>query len=245
MRSVVGVIPSRYSSTRIPGKPLADICGKPMVWWVYQQASKVKELDKVIVATDDSKVADICNQYGMNVILTSKDHTTPTSRIHEVSTHIDSDLYAFISGDEPLLDIKALTSVIADAKASDFDVTNAMTQISTSPEVIDTANIKVTTSTRGTLLYATRSPIPFPKGGLDFKYMKFSGISVYSKRALQVFNDTPRGKLETIEECDLIRFLDQAIDVKMVEVNCRNISVDTPKDLELVRKLMQEKINQH
>lgn len=235
---VIGVIPARYSSTRVPGKPLADICGYPMVWWVFQQAKKVKEIDEIVVATDDEKVINVCSHFGIPAMMTSKTHTTPTSRIYEVSTKIDGDLYAFISGDEPLIETDALSAVIGDARDNGFDVTNAMSRIKTAPEVIDSTNIKVTVGTRGTLLYATRSPIPFPKGGLQFNYMKFTGISVYSKKALKFFNDTPRSQIETIEECDLLRFIDKGIEVKMVEVECRNISVDTPKDLEMVREII-------
>lgn len=238
---VIGVIPARYSSTRVPGKPLADICGYPMVWWVYQQAKQVKEIDDIVVATDDEKVMNVCQKYGMKAIMTSREHTTPTSRIYEVSTKTDGGLYAFISGDEPLIEPEALSKVISDARENGFDVTNAMSKIRTAPEVIDSTNIKVTVGTRRTLLYTTRSPIPFPKGGLQFNYMKFVGISVYSKKALKLFNDTPRSQIETIEECDLMRFIDKGMDVKMVEVECRSISVDTQKDLEMVRKIMKEK----
>lgn len=238
---VIGVIPARYSSTRMPGKPLADICGHPMVWWVYQQAKQVKEIDDIVVATDDEKIIKVCQKYGMKTVMTSPNHTTPTSRIYEVSTKVDGSLYAFISGDEPLIEPEALSKVIRDAKENGFDVTNAMSKIKTAPEVIDSTNIKVTIGTRGTLLYTTRSPIPFPKGGLQFNYMKFVGISVYSKKALKLFNDTPRSQIETIEECDLMRFIDKGMDVKMVEVECRNISVDTQKDLEMVRTIMKEK----
>lgn len=237
---VIGVIPARYASTRIPGKPLADIWGKPMIWWVYQQAGKVKEIDELVVATDDDRVIQVCDGYGIRTLMTSKEHTTPTSRIYEVSTRIEGDLYAFISGDEPLVNIDALSKVISDARTNGFEVTNAMSRIKTAPEVIDSANIKVVTGTRGTLLYTTRSPIPFPKGGLKFDYMKFTGISVYSKKALAFFHETPRSELEAIEECDLMRFIDKGIDVKMVEVECRNISVDTPKDLEMVRSIVKE-----
>ena len=235
---VIGVIPARYSSTRVPGKPLVDICGKPMVWWVYQQAKKVKEIDEIVVATENQIVVNVCNEYGIPAFLTSDKHITPTSRIYEVSTKIDGDLYAFISGDEPLIETEALSKVIGDARVNGFEVTNAMSRIKTAPEVIDSTNIKVVAGTRGTLLYTTRSPIPFPKGGLDYNYMKFTGISVYSKNALEFFNATPRSKIETIEECDLLRFLDKGIDIKMVEVDCRNISVDTPKDLEIVREII-------
>lgn len=237
---ILGVIPSRYSSTRFPGKPLADICGKPMIWWVYQQATKVKSLDNVVVATDDQKIADVCEKLSLNYIMTSSDHNTPTSRLYEVSTRMKYDYYVFIGGDEPLVDPKAIETVVMETKKTGDDCVNGMTRIKTAPEVIDYTNIKVVTSTRGYLLYTTRSPLPFPKGGLDFEYMKFVGIGAFSQKALQVYNETPKSKLERIEECDLLRFIDQGIKVKMVDVNCNNISVDTPKDLEIVREMIEQ-----
>ena len=241
MRTAIGVIPSRYQSSRFPGKPLADICGKPMLWWVYQQALKVPSLDDIVVATDDQRIADVCVEHEMKYVMTSSSHDTPTSRLYEVSQNMDSDFYVFIGGDEPLIEPEAIELIVQTAKKSECDCVNAMTKIKTAPEVIDFTNIKVVTSTRGNLLYTTRSPLPFPKGSLDFEYMKFVGIGAFSKYALQVYNDTPKSKLELIEECDLIRFIDQDIKVKMVEVDCRNVSVDTPKDLEFVRELIERK----
>ena len=93
---VIGVIPARYNSSRFPGKPLQDICGKPMLWWVYQQAKKVKSLDEVIVATDDERIEKMCLENQINVMMTSTDHSTPTDRLYEVSTKTDGDVYIFI-----------------------------------------------------------------------------------------------------------------------------------------------------
>lgn len=242
MKKAIAIIPSRYGSSRFPGKPLANICGRPMLWWVYNQVKKVEELDDVIVATDDDRIAEVCMNNSMKYIMTSTEHNTPTSRMYEVSKTYDSDIYVFVGGDEPLIEPEAIAAVVQEAQNNDFEVTHAMTKIKTSPEVIDFTNIKVVVGTRGTLLYTTRSPIPFPKGGLDFDYMKFVGIGAFTKRALDFYNDTPKSLIEKIEECDLLRFIDKGIEVKMIEVNCRNVSVDTPKDLELVKEIMKKKI---
>ena len=237
----LGIIPSRYGSSRFPGKPLADICGKPMLWWVYNQVKKVTDLDDVVIATDDERIAKVCEMCNMKYMMTSSGHNTPTSRMHEVSQKIKSDLYVFVGGDEPLIEPEAISAVVREAKNNNFEVTHAMTKIKSSPEVIDFTNIKVVAGTRGTLLYTTRSPIPFPKGGLDYDYMKFVGIGAFTKKALDFYESTPKSDIERIEECDLLRFIDKGIEVKMVEVNCRNVSVDTPKDLDLVIELMKKK----
>ena len=101
---IIGVIPSRYESSRFPGKPLASICGKPMIYWVYRQAVKVKEFDDVFVATDDERIEEVCRQYEMKVIMTSKEHPTGTDRLGEVAKLIDADFYVNIQGDEPKIE---------------------------------------------------------------------------------------------------------------------------------------------
>ena len=112
---LIGVIPARYASTRMPGKPLADILGKPMIWWVYQEAKKCKKLDDVFIATDDERIAEACRTYGMEYCMTSPDHDTPTGRIWEVSTKVEADLYLQIMGDEPLINVKAFDLILPDA----------------------------------------------------------------------------------------------------------------------------------
>ena len=212
-----------------------------MIWWVYGNVKKCSLLDDVVVATDDDRILFECKKYNIPVLMTSSAHDTPTSRLYEVSCNLDSDYYTFIGGDEPLVDSKAIDCVISEALNSKNPVTHGMTKIKTAPEVIDFTNIKVTVSTKNYLLYTTRSAIPFPKGGLEFNYMKFVGIGVFSKEALSKYNATPKSELEKIEECDLIRFLELDLKVKMVEVECRNISVDTPKDLEAVIHIIKQK----
>ena len=96
---IIGVIPARYKSSRFPGKPLADICGKPMIWWVYQQCKKVEELSEVYVATDDERIFQACQEYSINVLMTSIEHKTGTDRIGEVAEQIPADLYINIQGD--------------------------------------------------------------------------------------------------------------------------------------------------
>ena len=109
---IIGVIPSRYQSSRFPGKPLAEICGKPMIYWVYQQVMKVKEFDEVYVATDDSRIEEACKKYDMNVIMTSDKHQTGTDRLGEVAEKIEADFYVNIQGDEPMIEPETIQKVI-------------------------------------------------------------------------------------------------------------------------------------
>lgn len=236
---VVGVIPSRYKSSRFPGKPLADLHGKPMIWWVYQQVSKVRNFDEVYVATDNQEIYDVCTGYGFKVLMTSEKHTNPTERTHEVSDLIPADIYVFIGGDEPLIEAQAIEKVVETAKNTpEFFVANAMTTIKTGPEVIDFTNIKMIANEAGDGLYTSRSPLPYPKGSLEFDYKKFVGICAFTKKALDFFVTTPQSMLEKVEECDLIRYIEHHKNVKFVDVDCRTVSVDTPKDLEMVKDLM-------
>ena len=116
---IVGVIPARYGSSRFPGKPLADICGKPMLWWVYQQAKKVQELDNIYIATDDSRIADLCDHYGMNYVMTGE-HSTHIARVHELSTKVDADYYVNVNGDEPLIEPDTIRAIIPEETSDKF-----------------------------------------------------------------------------------------------------------------------------
>lgn len=239
---VIGVIPARYQSSRLPGKPLKDICGHPMIWWVYQQVSQVKEFSQIYVATDDERIQEACDNYHIPVLMTSAANRNPTERTHEVSTMVDGDIYVFVGGDEPLIECDAISRVIQYAcNTEDLFVVNAMTTIKRPSEVLDCANIKMIANSDGDGLYTSRSPLPYPKGSLDFEYKKFVGICAFTKEALDFFVNTPQSKLEKIEECDLIRFIEHKKSCKFVDVDCRTVSVDTPKDLEYVRAIIQNK----
>ncbi|MEE0264212.1 MAG: 3-deoxy-manno-octulosonate cytidylyltransferase [Acutalibacteraceae bacterium] len=245
--NVIGVIPSRYGSTRFPAKPLSDICGKPMVWYVYQQALKAKGLSAVYVATDDQRIVDVCNQYGMNVIMTSDQHKTPNDRVHEVSTKIDADIYVCINGDEPLIEPEVIERAIpeeSDEQDLEYFYSNVITTIENPVEVVDPTNIKAVANAQGDAMWASRSPIPYPKGNMQFQYKKIVGIAAFSKKALQFYVDTPRSQVEYTEELDLYRFLENGKKVKLKEIECHTLSVDTPKDLEKVREVMAAKLKE-
>lgn len=243
----IGVIPSRYGSTRFPAKPLSDICGKPMVWYVYQQAKKVSSLSEVYVATDDERIADVCKQYNMNYIMTSNQHKTPNDRVHEVSTKIDADIYVCINGDEPLIEPEVIERSLPDENDIDdleYYYSNIITTITNPVEVVDPTNIKAVTNAKGDAMWASRSPIPYPKGNMQFEYKKIVGIAAFSKKALQFYVDTPRSQAECTEELDLYRFLENGKKVKLKEIECHTLSVDTPKDLEKVREVIKKKLNE-
>lgn len=236
---IIGVIPARYKSTRFEGKPLADICGKPMIWWVYNQAKKVDELDEVYIATDDEQIEKICRKLNLNVIMTSSEHQTPTDRIYEVSTIIDSDLYICINGDEPLIDPETIRKVIPnEVNLHEEYVANIITTIKDPVEVIDFTNLKVVTDINGKGMYISRSPIPYPKGSMDCLYKKHVGVVAFNSKALQFYVNTTRGIIEKIEDIDLLRFIENNKKVIFIDIDCDTLSVDTPKDLRRVIEII-------
>ena len=240
---VIAVIPARYSSSRFPGKPLVDLCGKPMIWWVYNQVKKVGTIDEVYVATDDERIAKACDSLSIKYVMTRSDHGTSTERVYEVAQKVQSDLYVVINGDEPLIDPDIIQAIIPNKKpAGDFYVSNLMTEIKSPVEAVDFTNIKVVTDEDLNALFFSRSPIPYPKSSIDYKYYKHVGVLIYDINALKFFAKTPKGYNEKIEDVNELRFVEHGKKLKMVEVEAHSLSVDTPKDLEKVKKIILEKI---
>lgn len=239
---IVAVIPARYQSSRFPGKPLADICGKPMVWWVYNQVKKVEEIDEVYVATDDERIAQVCEQFSIKYLMTSDNLPEHISRVYEVSEKICADFYMCINGDEPLVDPISIKRIIPTDKKEGVYFGGAMRTLSDPAETIDFANLKLVVSNTGRCLYISRTPVPYPKGTLMFNYNKYVGIECFNKEALDFFVKTPKGSIEHIEDIDHLRFLENGHNLHFTKVESESISVDTPKDLEKVKILMQRKI---
>ena len=237
----IAVIPARYQSSRLPGKPLADILGKPMIWWVYQEAKKCPKLADVVVACDDERIAAACREYGMNYLMTSPDHDTPTGRIWEVSTKLDADLYLQVMGDEPLINAAAFDLILPDTLPDDPYYVSVLTNVMNHPaDVVDFSNQKVVTNARREILMISRSPIPYPKGTLDFEYEKVTGIQLYSKQALAFYHETPKSLLEKAEENDMMRFIENGHTVHAIVSPYKTVSVDTAKDLALVCEILQK-----
>lgn len=238
-----GIIPARYASTRLPGKPLKDICGKPMLVWVYQQAKKAKKLDEVYVATDDERIERMCRDYEIPVVMTSPSHPTGANRLQEVSETVSADFYIQLNGDEPLLDPDLADAAVPEEADQEQPFgTNIITKMRNPSEVMDPANIKVVFDETFRALYMSRTPIPYPFKSIEFEYYKHVGILGYNKKMLDFYRDSVPGRFERIEGIDTLRFLDYGKKLQFIEVeNCRTLSVDTQKDLERVRKIMEER----
>lgn len=241
---IVAVIPARYKSTRFEGKPLVDICGKPMIWWVHHQLSQVNGLDGIYVATDDERIGNVCSSYNINYVMTSDVHPTHLDRLAEFAEIIKSDFYININGDEPLLMPEYVEYLLPPPNLSPdiFYVANAMTKIKKTVEVADVSRIKIVTDNYGFGMYMARTPIPYPKGNSDFDYMKFVGIQCFSRSALLFCKDNKRGKIESIEDIDEYRFLENGKKIRFIEIPAETLSVDTPSDVIVVSKVLEKRI---
>lgn len=242
---IVGIIPARYGSTRLPGKPLRDILGHPMIWWVYHRVCGIKKLDEVYVATDDERIRLECEKENIPVLMTKSTHVAAAHRLQEVSERIQADFYVQINGDEPLINIEAIEAAIPDEIPQDVEFgTNIITEVTDPAQVMDASNIKVVFDKDMNALYMSRTPIPYPFKRIDFQYYKHVGIIGYNKKMLDFYSNTLPGSYESIEGIDTMRFIDYGKTLKLTIVpGCHTLSVDTEKDLQMVIKMIKEKQN--
>lgn len=237
---VLAVIPARYGSSRFPGKPLADICGKPMIWWVVKRVEAASGISGVYVATDDERIVKACEGYGIKAVMTGSGHCTHLDRLAEFASKVPADFYVNVNGDEPLVDVKTVEALVPDETIDPggFYAANAMMVLRNPIDAVDTSKIKVAVDSNGKGLYLSRTPIPFPKGTSAFEYKKFVGVQCFSRSALEFVARTPRGELEGTEDIDEFRFIENGADLYFVLTDACTLAVDTPKDLEYVRRVI-------
>ncbi len=240
-KKILGVIPARYSSSRLPGKPLKDINGKPMIWWVYQLATKVKGLTAVIVATDDDRIVDKCKELNIPVIMTSSECPTGTDRVAEVATKIPADIYITIQGDEPLLEPEVIDVLVNLVSADDnIKCATLKTKYHNPVDVVNGTTPKVVCDKAGDIMLFSRAPIPYPKASIDYTYYKPMGVYAFRPEILALYVKLDRGDIEKIEDIELLRLLENGVKIRITEVTSRTIAVDTEKDLNRVRKVLAE-----
>ncbi len=239
---IVCTIPARYKSSRFPGKPLADLLGKPMIWWVYQKVKSANGIQEVYVATDSQIIESVCESYAIPVVMTSENHPTGVDRIAEVAEKIQADYYLLVQGDEPLIETDLIEEmVIRIKKESKADcVRTFRTPIKNPVDAVNGTIIKIVTDRLDNVLFASRSPIPYPKAGIDFEYCKSVGVYAYPRDILLEYSLLSKGELEKAEDHDFMRMLENGIKIKAYKRNTSTISVDTPKDLVRVKKIMED-----
>lgn len=232
------VIPARYGSTRLPGKPLADIAGKPMVQHVYERALQVANAHVVVIATDDERIAKAVRAFGGECVMTSPDHPSGTDRLAEVMVQIDADIYINLQGDEPLVrpaDIEALAAgMLADANVKVGTLCHPIE----AHEAGNPNTVKVVLANNGNALYFSRSPIPYPRDGEVAHYLKHVGVYGYRRDVLADYSSLPQPMLEHAEKLEQLRLMAAGYCIRAYQVEPTGPGVDTPECLEQVRALM-------
>ena len=242
MEKIVGIIPVRYASTRLPGKPLVKICGTELVVHVYNMAKMVKELSEVYVATDDERIEKMCTDKGIPTIMTSSNCASGTDRICEAIKKIEADYVINIQGDEPLFEPENISKLIEYHKHNvGVEVINVMTEIHNPNEIIDTSVVKVAFSENNDLLYLSRSVIPGCKTSEKTNYYKHCGIYGLTKEALNFFESKNKGRIEQCEDIEMFRFLENGKNIKIIAINTSSVGVDTPKDVLKVEEIMKKR----
>ena len=237
---VIGVIPARYGSKRLPGKPLALIDGKPMIQWVYEKASKSNALDRVIIATDDVRIMRTVWKFGGEAMLTSKKAKSGTDRVAEVTKKMTADVIVNIQGDEPLISPKTIDAVVAPFKKDKrLLMSTAAVPITGEEEAASPNNVKVVIDRYGNALYFSRSAIPFYRNARGARrYYLHSGIYAYRRSFLLRFAKLKQMPLEQDECLEQLRALEHGIRIRVVLVKHKSVGVDTREDLLKVEKII-------
>lgn len=243
---VTAIIPARFASTRFPGKPLADICGKPMIQWVYERTLRSQSVNRVLVATDDERIAAAVRSFGGEVELTRADHETGTDRLAEVAARIETSLIVNVQGDEPLIDPRMIDQAVEPMRRNPgVPMGTLKTRIRQVEEYLSPNVVKVATDRNDYALYFSRSPLPYardyaeklPDGFGRIEAYKHIGLYVYRRDFLLTYPKLASTPLEQYEKLEQLRALEHGFKIKVAETRLTSIGVDTPEDLERVRTL--------
>lgn len=250
---VVAIIPARFGATRLPGKPLADIQGRPLIQHVYERARRARGLVRVLVATDDSRIAEAVRRFGGEAVLTSPDHASGTDRLAEAAAGTDADVLVNVQGDEPLLDPLAIEAALEPLlREPELPVSTLCVPLRSAEEMLEPSVVKVVCDARGDALYFSRSPIPFVRQGAGHDLRaaaaeavarglarRHLGLYAYRRQALMAFAALPPSPLELAEGLEQLRALQNGMRIRVVAfAGEAGVAVDTPQDLERVRALL-------
>ncbi len=242
MERSICVIPARYSSLRLPGKPLLKLKNKPMVIWVYDAAKNSNVFEEIVIATDDHRIMKVAQQYGARAVMTRKDHPSGSDRVWEVVRNEDYDIVVNLQGDEPFIKPSILSKlVITIRNDNEADIVTPIRKAKNVEEITSRHTAKVIVDNRGMALYFSRAPIPYPRENNfydpDYYYIHI-GIYAYRKEALYRFVQSEPPAIERIESLEQLRALWNGLTIKTVPVDYTGISIDTPEDYEKARNLL-------
>ncbi|PYS50931.1 MAG: 3-deoxy-manno-octulosonate cytidylyltransferase [Acidobacteria bacterium] len=253
----VAIIPARYASTRLPGKPLLEIAGRAMILHVLERALAARNVARAIVATDDERVLDVVRFAGFEAVMTRSDHASGSDRLAEVAATLnDADVIVNLQGDEPLVSPKTIERAVDELLRDETaQVITTSEEITDATDVLSADVVKVVTDERGRALYFSRSPIPFPReavrrygtlvAALEIEpqllatFRKHTGLYVYRRAFLLEYTRWPQSELERTESLEQLRAMERGATIKVIEADSPSIGVDTEQDLERVRKILE------
>ncbi len=237
----IAVIPARLASTRLPGKVLREIAGRPMLAWVYEAARGCPQLQDVIIATDSPEIAAVCRRNGWPCRMTSPHHRSGTERVHEVAQTIEAEVYINFQADEPLARQEHFDALLRLMQGDSVEVGTLKTLCP--PEDVNNPNaVKVVTALDGRALYFSRATIPFDRDGtVTARHYKHLGFYAYRKAALDTFVSRPESELERRERLEQLRFLENGIAIQVAETPYDTVGVDTEEDLRRVETLLRQR----
>lgn len=234
----VGVIPARYASSRFPGKPLADLRGRPLVQHVYERARRSKTLARVVVATDDLRIRDAVVAFGGEVQLTGLHHPSGTDRVAEVAASLSCEIVVNIQGDEPLIEPPMIDEAVSPFFVeSDLIMGTVCRRLEKEEEWQSPHVVKVVRDRRGFALYFSRTPIPYARVQGRYSYYKHIGLYVYRREFLLTLASLAPTPLEETEQLEQLRALEYGYPIRVVETKYDSIGVDTPEDLERIARI--------
>jgi len=242
---VVAVIPARYGSTRLPGKPLALIQDKPMIQWVYERAKQAKSLTDIWVATDHQSIIDTVTHFGGQAMMTSPQCLSGTDRVAEVAKIIEAEVYVNIQGDEPLIDPAGIDQAVALVTSGRFECATLMTPFHSASELQEKSVVKVMVDLNQKAVYFSRYAIPYsrieaPVNLKDYACRKHVGLYVYRRDLLFRWQALPTSSWELAESLEQLRALQNGISIGVAEIDAEMASVDTPEDLKKVIQMIKK-----
>ena len=243
----IAVIPARYSATRLPGKPLVSLAGKPMIQRVWERTREAKRISRVVIATDDERILKAAAAFGAEAVMTRSEHRSGTERVAEVAAHIaggGEEIFVNVQGDEPLVEPEAIDTLVEAIELEDgVSIATLMVPIAKPADIMDPNIVKVVLDFDGNALYFSRAPIPWVRdtaSKVQVRHLKHLGLYVFQRDALLEYPTLPQGELERIEQLEQLRWMENGWKIRVTEVEHDAVSVDVPEDVARVEKLLQE-----
>jgi 3-deoxy-manno-octulosonate cytidylyltransferase (CMP-KDO synthetase) len=246
-KMAIAVIPARYAATRLPGKPLVSLAGKPMIQRVWERTSQATRISRVIIATDDERIIKAAAGFGAEAVMTRSEHRSGTERVAEVAVGIsggDAEVFVNVQGDEPLVEPEAIDTLVEAIESDDgVSIATLMVPIAKPADIMDPNIVKVVLDFDDNAIYFSRAPIPWVRdreSPVHAQHRKHLGLYAFRRVALLDFPTLPLGDLERIEQLEQLRWMENGYKIRVAETHHDSVSVDVPEDVARVEKLLSK-----